>query len=62
MNDTTDYIVVGGGASGCAVTSALLKNNYEVNLFEAGYSHHNFLLDAFYGTASTHNRVILYNN
>ena len=45
MNDTTDYIVVGGGASGCAVTSALLKNNYEVNLFEAGYSHHNFLLD-----------------
>ena len=45
MNDTTDYIVVGGGASGCAVTSALLKNNYEVSLFEAGYSHHNFLLD-----------------
>ena len=23
----------------------LLKNNYEVILFEAGYSHHNFLLD-----------------
>ena len=45
MNDTTDYIVVGGGASGCAVTSKLLKNNANVTLFEAGYSHHNFLLD-----------------
>ena len=45
MNDRADYIVVGGGASGCAVTSALLKNNYDVSLFEAGYSHHNFLLD-----------------
>ena len=45
MNDTTDYIVVGGGASGCALTSSLLKDNNKVSLFEAGYSHHNFLLD-----------------
>ncbi|PPR43921.1 MAG: Alcohol dehydrogenase [acceptor], partial [Alphaproteobacteria bacterium MarineAlpha5_Bin8] len=45
MNETTDYIVVGGGASGCAVTNKLLKNNSRVTLFEAGYSHHNFLLD-----------------
>ncbi|SVE23632.1 uncharacterized protein METZ01_LOCUS476486, partial [marine metagenome] len=45
VNDTTDYIVVGGGASGCAVTSKLLKNHANVTLFEAGYSHHNFLLD-----------------
>ena len=47
MIDTADYIVVGGGASGCAVTSALLKNKYDVSLFEAGYSHHNFLLNVF---------------
>ena len=45
MKDTVDYIVVGGGASGCAVTSKLLKNHATVALFEAGYSHHNFLLD-----------------
>ena len=45
MKNTTDYIVVGGGASGCALTSRLLKSNNEVSLFEAGYSHHNFLLD-----------------
>jgi len=45
MKDTVDYIVVGGGASGCAVTSKLLKNHANVALFEAGYSHHNFLLD-----------------
>ena len=45
MNGTTDYIVVGGGAAGCAVTSKLLKNHANVTLFEAGYSHHNFLLD-----------------
>ena len=45
MKDIVDYIVVGGGASGCAVTSKLLSKNQEVCLFEAGYSHHNFLLD-----------------
>ena len=41
----SDYIVVGGGASGCALASQLLKHNNEVSLFESGYSHHNFLLD-----------------
>ena len=45
MKNTSDYIVVGGGAAGCAATSTLLKGNQEVALFEAGYSHHNFLLD-----------------
>jgi choline dehydrogenase-like flavoprotein len=41
----SDYIVIGGGASGCAVTSSLLKSNLKVTLFEAGHSHHNFLLN-----------------
>ena len=45
MTNTDDFIVVGGGASGCAVSSKLLSKNYKVCLFEAGYSHHNFLLD-----------------
>ena len=44
LNDT-DYIVIGGGASGCAITSSLLKNNSKVTLFESGHSHHNFLLN-----------------
>ena len=46
MSKTTEYIVIGGGAAGCAITSRLLKENKEVSLFEQGYSHHNFLLDA----------------
>ena len=41
----SDYIVVGGGAAGCALVSQLLKSSNEVSLFEAGYSHHIFLLD-----------------
>ena len=45
MLSETDYIVVGGGASGCAVTSSLLKNGSKVTLIEAGHSHHNFLLN-----------------
>ena len=45
MLSDTDYIVIGGGASGCAITSSLLKNNSKVTLFEAGHSHHNFLLN-----------------
>lgn len=40
-----DYIVIGGGASGCAITSSLLKSGAKVSLFEAGHSHHNFYLD-----------------
>ena len=46
MPQTTEYIVIGGGAAGCALTSKLLSQNKEVSLFEQGYSHHNFLLDA----------------
>ena len=45
MKETSEYIVVGGGASGCAVTSQLLKNNNKVTLFEAGHNNKNFLID-----------------
>jgi len=45
MKNYVDYIVVGGGASGCSVTSKLLAKNQSVCLLEAGYSHRNFLLD-----------------
>ena len=45
MEKYSDYIVVGGGASGCALTHKLLYSNKSVVLIEAGYSHHNFLLD-----------------
>ena len=46
MEKSSDYIVVGGGASGCALTNKLLNANQSVTLIEAGYSHHNILLDA----------------
>ena len=45
MTKSTEFIVVGGGASGCATTSTLLKNKSKVTLFEAGPIHHNFYLD-----------------
>jgi len=45
MDKFSDYIIVGGGASGCALTNKLLSANKSVTLIEAGYSHHNFLLD-----------------
>ena len=45
MDKTSEYIVIGGGASGCAVTSQLLKNNNKVTLFEAGHNNKNFLID-----------------
>jgi len=45
MEKYSDYIVVGGGASGCALTHKLLNSKKSVVLIEAGYSHHNFLLD-----------------
>ncbi len=45
MEKYSDYIVVGGGASGCALTHKILKSKKTVTLIEAGYSHHNFLLD-----------------
>ena len=46
MTKTYDYIVIGGGASGCAVTHKLLKANKSVTLIEGGFYHHNFLLDS----------------
>ena len=46
MQKSSDYIVVGVGASGCALTNKLLNANQSVTLIEAGYSHHNILLDA----------------
>ena len=46
MTKTYNYIVIGGGASGCAVTHKLLKANKSVTLIEAGFYHHNFLLDS----------------
>ena len=45
MDKYSDYIVVGGGASGCALTHKLINSKKSVTLIEAGYSHHNFLLD-----------------
>ena len=45
MDKFSDYIVVGGGASGCALTNKLLSANKSVTLIESGYLHHNFLLD-----------------
>lgn len=45
MKNFFDFIVIGGGASGCAVTSKLLESKQSVCLLEAGYSHRNFLLD-----------------
>ena len=41
-----DYIVVGGGASGCVTAARLVSNgNRRMLLLEAGYSHHHPLLD-----------------
>ncbi|MDR5762831.1 GMC family oxidoreductase N-terminal domain-containing protein [Caballeronia sp. LZ035] len=41
-----DYIVVGGGASGCVTAAHLVtKGGYRVLLLEAGHSHHHPLLD-----------------
>ncbi len=45
MDKYSDYIVVGGGASGCALTHKILKSKKSVTLIEAGYSNYNFLLD-----------------
>jgi choline dehydrogenase len=41
-----DYIVVGGGASGCVAAAQLVnRGGYRVLLLEAGHSHHHPLLD-----------------
>ena len=46
MTEIPDYIVIGGGASGCAVSHKLLAANKSVTLIEAGFSHDNFLLNS----------------
>ena len=46
MKETFDYIVVGGGASGCVVAARLAdEGNARVLLLEAGYSNRHPLLD-----------------
>jgi len=41
-----DYIVVGGGSSGCVAAAQLVtKGDYRVLVLEAGHSHHHPLLD-----------------
>jgi choline dehydrogenase-like flavoprotein len=40
-----DYIVVGGGSSGCVVAARLVESGARVLLLEAGYSHRHPLLD-----------------
>jgi choline dehydrogenase len=41
-----DYIVVGGGSSGCVAAAQLVnRGNHRVLILEAGYSHHHPLLD-----------------
>lgn len=46
MIEEFDYIVVGGGSSGCVVAARLVREaKMRVLLLEAGYSHKHFLLD-----------------
>jgi choline dehydrogenase len=43
---TYDYIVIGGGSSGCVAAARLVSDGgYRVLLLEGGYSHRNYLLD-----------------
>ena len=46
MHEEFDHIVIGGGASGCVAAARLVTDgDRRVLLLEAGYSHHNPLLD-----------------
>jgi choline dehydrogenase-like flavoprotein len=46
LTEHYDYIVVGGGSSGCVLAARLAKEaEKRVLLLEAGYSHRHFLLD-----------------
>lgn len=45
MTERFDYIVVGGGSSGCVAASKLVKAGRRVLLLEAGHSHRHPLLD-----------------
>ena len=42
---TYDYIVAGGGSSGCVAAARLVRQGYRVLLLEAGHSHRHPLLD-----------------
>src|SRR5687768_6267442 len=46
MKERYDYIVIGGGSSGCVAAARLVKEaGARVLLLEAGHSHRHFLLD-----------------
>ena len=45
MRESFDYIVIGGGSSGCVVAAKLVDSGARVLLLEAGHSHHHPLLD-----------------
>ncbi len=45
MTETFDYIVVGGGSSGCVAAARLVEGGARVLLLEAGHSHRHPLLD-----------------
>jgi choline dehydrogenase-like flavoprotein len=45
MQERFDYIVVGGGSSGCVAAGRLVKGGARVLLLEAGHSHRHPLLD-----------------
>ncbi|HEU4518870.1 MAG TPA: GMC family oxidoreductase [Microvirga sp.] len=45
MKETYDYIVVGGGSSGCVAAARLVASGARVLLLEGGYSHRHPLLD-----------------
>lgn len=43
--ETFDYVVAGGGSSGCVAAARLVQKGFRVLLLEAGHSHHHPLLD-----------------
>ncbi|MBS0186131.1 MAG: GMC family oxidoreductase N-terminal domain-containing protein [Proteobacteria bacterium] len=57
MNNTCanefDYIVVGGGSSGCVIVNELVKKGYKVLLLEAGQNDSNLLLHIPFGYYKT---------
>jgi choline dehydrogenase len=45
MSERFDYVVVGGGSSGCVAAARLVEAGTRVLVLEAGYSHRHPLLD-----------------